>query len=166
MGATPPPVQTVSHITVAIEGSQSIATADQMDQLLFSACQPPDWSVDAPKHTFHGNDGVPSNIISSVQKPTYGTMTLTQGWDPGHVLAKWKYLIEQPGEIDTKKMKVTVIFMDSNKQALFQWSAEKALLTGFSHSGSDAASNGVLTITATIDADEWVLGDSGGQPLQ
>lgn len=163
MGATPPPVQTVSHITVSIDG---IADPSQMDQLLFSACTPPTWNVEAPKHTFHGNDGVPENIISSVQKPTYGTMTLTQGWDPGTVLAKWKNTIEQPGDIATKKKAVTVVFLDSNKTPLFQWHADAALLTGLSMSGSQADSNGVLTITATIDADTWVLGDSSGNPIQ
>jgi T4-like virus tail tube protein gp19 len=163
MGATPPPVQTVSHITVNIDG---IADSGQMDQLLFSGCTPPDWSVEAPKHTFHGNDGIPTTIISSVQKPTYGTMTLTQGWDPNHVLAKWKYLIEQPGDIDSKKKAVTVVFLDSNKQALFQWHTDKGLLTSFNHSPSDASSNSPLTITATIDADSWELQDSGGSALQ
>jgi hypothetical protein len=35
-------------------------------------------------------------------------------------------------------------------------------LTGFSHTGSDASSNGVLTITATIDADNWKLTKGDG----
>ena len=56
--------------------------------------------------------------------------------------------------------------MDSTGQPLFQWVGTGALLTGFSHSPSDASSNGVLTINATIDADTWQLqGSSGGSPL-
>ena len=156
MTPTPPPVQTVSHILVNID---SVATPDQMSQLLFNSCTPPDWSVEAPKHIFHGNSGQPESIISAVQNPTYGTMTLTQGWDPGNVLAIWKNLIEQPGDISTKKKQVTVQFCDSTGTPLFQWMTDGAcgLLTGFSHTGSDASSNGVLTITATIDADNWKL---------
>ena len=40
-----------------------------------------------------------------------------------------------------------------------------AILTGYSHSASDAASNGILTVTATIDADDWQQLDSGGSPI-
>jgi hypothetical protein len=162
MGTTPPPVYTVSHILVSIDG---IADPGNMNTLLFSACTPPDWSVEAPKHTFHGNAGAPENIIASVQKPNYGTMTLTQGWDDAHVLAKWKYAIEQPGDISTKKKAVDVTFCKSDGTTLFKWHTDAGLLTGYTHSGSDASSNGVLTITATIDADTWVLSDDSG-PLQ
>ena len=50
--------------------------------------------------------------------------------------------------------------------ALFQWIGNGALLTSLSHSPSDASSNGVLTITATLDADKWTLaGPSGSDPL-
>src|ERR1035441_7217301 len=100
MGNTPPPVYTVSHVLVSIDG---IADPGNMNTLLFTSCTPPDWSVEAPKHIFHGNAGAPESIIAAVQQPQYGTMTLTQGWDDAHVLAKWKYAIEQPGDISTKK---------------------------------------------------------------
>lgn len=169
MGTTLPPVQTVTHISVQIQGN-SISGVDgssSMAQLLFSACTPPNWSIEAPKHIFHGNDGTPETIISSVQKPTYGTMTLKQGWDPNHVLASWMNAISDPSKsIDDKKAQVTVVFMDSTSQPLFQWVGTGALLTSFSHSASDASSNSVLTIDATIDADTWQLqGSSGGSPL-
>jgi hypothetical protein len=168
MSATPPPVQTVTHVSVKIEGSSvSGVDPDAMSNLLFSSCSPPDWSIDAPKHIFHGNSGAPETIISSVQNPAYGTMTLTQGWDPQNVLAHWMNQISDPSKaITDKKATVTVVFMDSTGQPLFQWVGTGALLTGFSHSPSDASSNGVLTITATIDADTWQLqGSSGGSPL-
>jgi tail tube protein gp19 len=168
MGASPPPIQTVTHISVAFDGSAvSGVTADAMATLLFSSCSPPDFSIDAPKHTFHGDKGAPEQIIAGVQNPTYGTMTLTQGWDPNHVLASWMNVIADPSKaITDKKVNVTVIFMDSTGTALFQWVGTGALLTGFSHSASDASSNGVLTINATIDADTWQLqGPSGGSPL-
>jgi hypothetical protein len=159
--ADPPEVVTVSHVSVNIA---DIADEGSMDQLLFSACQPPDWSIEAPKHIFHGGQGQPESIISSVQKPTYGTLTLTQGWDPGNVLAKWKAIIEDPGKtIDDKKKAVTVTFFKSNgTDALFKWHTEKGLLTSYSHTGSDPSSNGVLTITATIDADVWEHQDGSG----
>jgi hypothetical protein len=164
MGTTP--VQTVSHILVDI--TPSVADSGSMDKLLFSGCTPPDWSVEAPKHVFHGNKGTPESIIASIQKPTYGTMTLTQGWDPGNVLALWKNQIEKPDvPITDKKKQVTVQFCDSKGATLFQWMTDGAcgILTGFSHSGSDASSNGVLSITATIDADNWKLTAKGGGDL-
>jgi T4-like virus tail tube protein gp19 len=164
MGAAPPPVQTVTHISVNID-CQSVQNVDPnaMNNLLFSGCTPPSWSIDAPKHVFHGNTGTPETIISSVQKPTYGTMTLTQGWDPGNVLAHWMNQISDPTvDMSAKKGTVTVQFMDSKGTGLFQWVGTGAILTGFSHSPSDASSNGVLTITATIDADSWALCASGG----
>ncbi len=165
MSATPPPIQTVTHISVEITpgGGSQIGGADGMDQLLFSSCSPPDWSIEAPKHIFHGNSGTPQPIISSVQNPTYGTMTLTQGWDPQNVLAHWMNQISDPSvAMDQKKAQVTVVFMDSTGTGLFQWVGTGALLTGFSHTPSDASSNGVLTITATIDADTWQLCAAGG----
>ena len=82
-----------------------------MNNLLFSSCTPPNWSIDVPKHVFHGNNGAPEPIIAGVQKPTYGTMTLTQGWDPNHVLASWMNKISDPSvSIDDKKATVTVVF--------------------------------------------------------
>lgn len=162
MGATPPPVQTISHITVDIDG---VAAAGDMDQLLFSACDPPSWTVEAPKHIFHGNDGTPQTIISAIQNPSYSPMTLTQGWDPNMVLAKWMADVQKPGEITDKKKKITVVFLDSNKQPLFQWYTESGILTEFKHSASDASSNSVLTVTARIDADTWELQDGSGSAL-
>jgi T4-like virus tail tube protein gp19 len=149
------PVHTVSHVVVEIK--PDIADAGQANTLLFSAATPPSWSVEATKHIFHGNQGQPETIISSVQTPKYGTMTLTQGWDENHVLAKWKAIVEDPSKtIDDKKRQVIVTFYKNNgTDELFAWSAEKALLTGYSTSPSDPASNGVLTVTATIDADKW-----------
>jgi len=168
MGANLPPVQTVTHISVDIQsGGGAIASESDMAQLLFSSCSPPDWSIDAPKHIFHGDQGKPETIISSVQNPNYGTMTLTQGWDPGNVLVKWMNKIADPTvAIDQKKADVTVVFMDNSGQPLFQWVGNGALLTGLSHSPSDASSNGVLTITATLDADKWALcGPGSSDPL-
>lgn len=168
-GTQLPPVQTVTHISVKIDcpSVNGVTGADAMANLLFSSCTPPNWSIEAPKHVFHANSGAVETIISSVQKPTYGTMTLTQGWDPQHVLATWMNKISDPGTpMDQKKAQVTVVFMDSTGQGLFQWFGDGAILTSFSHSGSDASSNGVLTINATIDADSWQLQDaSGGNPL-
>jgi len=162
MGATAPPIYTVSHITVKID---SVADPGNMNTLLFSACTTPDWSIDAPKHVFHGASGKPNeSIISSVQNPTYGTVTLTQGWDDAMVLAKWKAAIEQPGDIATKKKSVDIQFCKTDGSELFTWHADAALLTGYSHSGSDASSNGVLTITATLDADKWEQ-RVGGSPI-
>lgn len=168
MGTTLPPVQTVTHITVNISaGGSPIAQDSDMGQLLFSSCAPPHWSIEAPKHIFHGNDGKPETIISSVQNPNYGTMTLTQGWDPNTVLVKWMNKISDPTvTIDQKKADVTVVFMDNSGQPLFQWVGTGAILTSLSHSPSEASSNGVLTITATLDADTWALcGPGSSTPL-
>jgi hypothetical protein len=168
MGTTLPVVQTVTHISVSIESNgNKIADDTAMAQLLFSSCKPPDWSIQAPKHIFHGDKGQPETIISSVQNPTYGTMTLTQGWDPGNVLVKWMNTISDASKpIDQKKADVTVVFMNNSGDPLFQWIGNGALLTSLSHSPSDASSNGVLTITATLDADKWTLaGPSGSDPL-
>jgi hypothetical protein len=163
MGAAPPPVQTVSHISVSITGTNiSGVDADAMNNLLFSACAAPSWSIEAPKHVFHGKDGKPESIISAVTNPSYTPMQLTQGWDQNHVLASWMNKISDPSvAIDDKKATVTVQFLDSTGQPLFQWYADKALLTGFSHTASAADSNGVLLIQATIDADTWVLAGPG-----
>jgi hypothetical protein len=168
MGTTLPPVQTVTHITVNISaGGSPIAQDSDMANLLFSSCAPPHWSIEAPKHIFHGNEGKPETIISSVQNPQYGTMTLTQGWDPNSVLVKWMNKISDPTvTIDQKKADVTVVFMDNSGKALFQWVGTGAILTGLSHSPSEASSNGVLTITATLDADTWALcGPGSSTPL-
>jgi hypothetical protein len=168
MGATLPPIQTVTHITVDIKGNsvQNAASSD-MPNLLFSSCSPPDWSIEAPKHVFHGDKGKPEQIISGVQNPSYGTMTLTQGWDPQNVLAHWMNQISDPAvKIDDKKALVTVVFLNSTSDPLFQWVGTGALLTNLTHSPSDASSNGVLTINATLDADTWQLqGPSGGSAL-
>jgi T4-like virus tail tube protein gp19 len=160
---TPPPVYTVSNIRVQI---QDIASPGDMGTLLFSSCSPPDWSIDAPKHIFHGNTG-PESIISTIQNPTYGTMTLTQGWDQGNILAKWKAIIEDPSQtIDQKKKDVKVDFLQSDGQTiLFSWHTATGLLTGYTHAASDASSNAVLTVSATIDGDTWEQLDSGGSPI-
>ncbi len=169
MGTTSPVIQTVTHISVSITSPGGIpagVAADSMSTLLFSSCTPPSWSIDAPKHIFHGNSGAPEPVIAGIQNPKYGTMKLTQGWDQGHVLASWMNQISNPAiAIDQKKATVTVVFMDSTGQPLFQWLGTGALLTAFSHSASNAASNDVLMVDATIDADTWVLSDSSGKPL-
>ena len=55
---------------------------------------------------------------------------------------------------------------DNTSAPLFQWVGTGALLTSLSHSPSDASSNGVLTITATLDADKWALcGPGSSDPL-
>jgi hypothetical protein len=160
----PPPVYTVSNIAVTIAGITD--SAGGMNALLFSSCTPPAWSIDAPKHIFHGQAG-PESIISSIQKPTYGTMTLTQGWDQNYCLAKWKALIEDPSQaIDQKKKDVKVDFLQSDGTTiLFSWHTTAGLLTGYTHAASDASSNAVLTVTATIDADTWEQLDSSGSPI-
>jgi phage tail-like protein len=159
-----PTVYTVTNVVVTIQGITD--SAGGMGALLFTSCKAPEWSIDAPKHLFHGEGG-PESIISTIQKPTYGTMTLTQGWDENYCLAKWKALIEKAdATIDEKKKDVKVDFMKSNgTDILFSWHAEKGLLTHYSHAASDASSNAVLTVSATIDADSWEQLDSGGQPI-
>jgi hypothetical protein len=160
-GSTPT-VYTVTNVAVTI---QDITTGG-MGSLLFHQCTPPAWSIDAPKHIFHGDKG-PESIISTIQKPTYGTMTLGQGWDQNYCLAKWKAIIEDPSQtIDQKKKDVKVDFLQSDGQTiLFSWHAAAGILTSYSTAGSDPSSNGVLTVSATIDADTWEHLDSGGQPI-
>jgi hypothetical protein len=160
-GSTPT-VYTVTNVKVTIQD----ITDGSMGGLLFSSCTPPAWSVDAPKHMFHGDTG-PESIISTIQKPTYGTMTLSQGWDQNYCLAKWKAIIEDPSQtIDKKKKDVKVDFLQSDGTTiLFSWHASAGLLTGYSTAASDPSSNGVLTVSATIDADSWEQLDSGGSPI-
>jgi hypothetical protein len=159
---TPPEVYTVAHVAVSIDG----LTDGGMNNLLFNSASPPDWSIEAPKHVFHGDQGSIESIISAVQNPRYGTMTLTQGWDEGMVLAKWKAQIEdQSTAIADKKKHVKVDFLKPDGSILFSWDAQAALLTGYTHSPSDAASNAILMVTATIDADLWTHLDSGGSPI-
>jgi len=167
MGATPPTVVTVTHVSVTISGPQ-IPTVDPnaMQNLLFTSCKPPDWSIEAPPFVYHGSKGAPETIIPAVMQPKYGTMTLSQGWDPDHVLASWMNLISDATKaISDKKAQVTVVFNDSTNQPLFQWVGDGALLTSFSHSASDANSNAVLMVNATISADTWHLTDSSSNPL-
>lgn len=163
--STPAEVYTVSHVAVAIAGITD--SAGGMNNLLFSSAKPPDWSIEAPKHVFHGDSGQVETIISAVQNPRYGTMTLTQGWDEKGCLAQWMGLIEDASKaIADKKKQVDVDFFKSDGTTkLFTWHADAALLTGYTHSASDAASNAVLTVTATIDADKWELKDGSGQPF-
>jgi hypothetical protein len=94
-------------------------------------------------------------------------MTLTQGWDQGYCLAKWRAVIEDTNTpIDQKKKDVKVDFMESDGQTiLFSWHTSAGLLTGYTHAASDASSNAVLTVTATIDADTWEQLDGSGSPI-
>jgi phage tail-like protein len=170
MGATPATVvQTVTHVSVAITGPSSVSGVSgsgAMNPLLFNSCDAPDWKIDAPKFTYHGNSGTPESVITSVQNPTYGAMTLKGGWDPGNTLAKWMNQISDPAQDYSAKIaQVTVQFMDSKGTVLFQWLGTGAIMTSFSHSGSDASSNGVLTVTATIEANKWELQNASGSPL-
>ena len=161
-GDTPPEVYTVSHVAVSIDG----VTDGEMNKLLFNSAKQPDGSIEATKHVFHGDKGAVETIISAVQNPTYTTMTLTQGWDEGMVMAKWWATVTDPSKaISDKKKHVKVDFLKTDGSILFSWDAQQALLTGYSHSGSSAGDNAVLTVTATIDADEWKQLDSGGSPI-
>jgi hypothetical protein len=163
MGTTPPPVQTVTHISVQLAGAISVGGSSGMDQLLFTSCTPPNWSIDAPLFTYHGNKGAPQAVIPGVINPTYGTMTLTGGWDQGGTLASWMKIISDTSKtIAQKTCTVTVQFLQSDNTQIFQWVGTNALLTGFSHSASDASSNGVLTVNATITAETWELQTGGG----
>jgi hypothetical protein len=163
--SAPVPVQTVTHISVQLTGAVSAGGSDQMNQLLFTACSPPDWSIDAPVFTYHGNDGAPTTAIPGVMKPTYGTMTLSGGWDQAGTLASWMTLISDTSKtIDQKTCTVTVQFLDNTGAQVLQWVGNNALMTSFSHSASDASSNGVLMVNVSITAAEWVLtsGSGGG----
>jgi phage tail-like protein len=163
MGADTPEVFTVTHVAVEITPD---VTQEGMNKLLFNRCTPPSWSCEAPKHDFHGEKGAIESIISSVQNAKHGTVELTQGWDEGMALAKWKALImDESKTIDEKKKDIKISFLNSKGDALFVWHAEKALLTSYNHAGSDASSNGILTVTATIDADKWEHCDAQGQPI-
>jgi phage tail-like protein len=157
-----PEVYTVAHVNVTIDG----ITDAGMNQLLFNRATPPSVTVEAPKHDFHGDQGNVQSIIASVQTVKYGTVELSQGLDKGMCMAKWLAQIQDPAKkIDEKKKHVKIDWLDQNGQTLFSWDAEKALLTGYSSAGSDPSSNAVLTVTATIDADEWKHLDSGGSPI-
>jgi hypothetical protein len=167
--ATPTPVQTVTHVSVQITGPSSVTQSGgsgAMNPLLFNACTPPDWSIEAPKFVYHGNSGTPESVITSVQNPVYGSMTLTGGWDPANTLASWMNQISDPTQdYSAKVAQVTVQFLDSKGTVLFQWVGTGAIMTAFSQSPSDASSNSVLTVTATIDANTWQLQNSGGSVL-
>jgi hypothetical protein len=129
-----------------------------MDQLLFTSCTPPNWSIDAPVFTYHGNKGAPQAVIPGVINPTWGTMQLTGGWDPAQTIAAWMTLVSDTSKtLADKTCQVTVQFLQSDGTMLFQWVGTNGLLTGFSHSASDASSNGVLTVNATITAEKWEL---------
>jgi hypothetical protein len=161
-GDTPPEVYTVSHVAVSIDG----VTDGEMNKLLFNSAKQPDATIEATKHVFHGDKGAVETIISAVQNPTYTTMTLTQGWDEGMVMAKWWATVKDASKaIADKKKHVKVDFLKTDGSILFSWDAQQALLIGYSHSGSSAGDNSVLTVTATIDADEWQQLDSGGSPI-
>lgn len=161
-GDAPPEVYTVSHVAVSIDG----VTDGEMNKLLFNSAKAPDASVQATKHVFHGDKGAIETIISAVQNPTYTAMTLTQGWDENFVMAKWWATVIDPSKaINDKKKHVKVDFLKTDGSILFSWDAQQALLTAYSHSPSAAGDNGVLTVTATIDADEWKQLDSGGNPI-
>ena len=138
-----------------------------MKNLLFSSCTPPDWSIEAPKHIFHGNSGAPETIISSVQNPELRDDDADSGMgSPARPRELDEPDLRPVKAITDKKANVTVVFMDSTGQALFQWVGTGALLTGFSHVRRTPPRTRVLTVTATIDADSWQLqGSSGGSPL-
>jgi hypothetical protein len=161
---TPPKVPTGINVKVTIAGVTD--SAGSMGALLFNSCTQPDWSITAPKHIFHGDKG-PESIIASIQQPTFGTMTLTQGHDEGMCMRKWAALITDPSQtIDQKKKDVKVDFLDSDAQTiLFSWHATAGLLTSLSGGASNPSDNSPLIDTATIDADSWEYLDSGGQPV-
>jgi hypothetical protein len=164
----PPEVYTVSNVMVTITGVTDQGTASgDFGALLFNSCTPPDWSIEAPKHVFHGQKG-PETLIASVQKPSFGTVTLSGGWDPNMALAKWMGIISDPTQdITKKKLPVKIDFLDSKGEPppLFTWQTDSGILTSFSHSGSDAGSHAVLTVTATIDADDWSFADGSGNVI-
>jgi T4-like virus tail tube protein gp19 len=163
--STPPTVYTVSHVEVKIAGVTD-SSADGMNSLLFSSADPPDWSIEATRHVFHGNQGQPETIISAVQTPKWGTLTLTQGWDDGYVLAKWRAQVEDPNTaIDQKKKQVDVTFYKADGTTeLCTWHADAGIITSYKQAASSPESNGVMTITATIDADKWQQ-TIGGSPI-
>jgi hypothetical protein len=138
-------------------------STSSMDQLFFNQCTPPEWSMDLPSQFFHGNSGGVQQVFGAVTKPKYGTVSLKGGWDPQHLLATWANKIsDQSQPMSAKTCDVTLKFEDSTGTALFTWVGAGALMTHFSHSGSDASSNAFLSVNATISAPEWKLMDSGG----
>jgi hypothetical protein len=160
-----PAVYTVAHINVKITGVTD--SAPSMSPLLFKSCTPPHWSVEAPKNVFHGDQGQPVTIISSVQKSTWGPMTLTQGWDTGFVLAKWKATIDdQTKAITDKQKEVLVDFLQSNgTDKLYSFHTTTGIMTGFQPGGSDPSSHTPLVLTVTIEANDWVLFDANGAAI-
>ena len=164
MGSTPPTVYTVQNIKVTIAGVTD--SAGDFNALLFNSCDGPSWSIDAPKHVFHGTTG-PDQIISAIQNPTWSPMTLTQGWDQNFCMAKWKATIEDPTKsIDDKKKDVKVDFLQSDGTTiLFSWHTTSGLLTSYQTSGSDPSSHAALIVSTTIDADKWEQLDSSGSPI-
>jgi phage tail-like protein len=139
---------------------------DGMNSLLFSSASTPNWSIEATKHVFHGNSGQPETIISAVQHAKYGTVTLKQGWDEGYCLAKWRAQIEDPQTaIDQKKKQVDITFYQNDGTTeLFTYHTDSGLMTSYETAASDPASNGLLTVSVTLDADTWQQ-TVGGSPI-
>jgi phage tail-like protein len=164
--STPPPVYTVSHVEVKITPGVTDSSPDGMNSLLFSSASTPGWSIDPTKHMFHGSQGQPETIISAVQHPKYGTVTLKQGWDDGYCLAKWRAQIEDPNTpIDQKKKTVDITFYKNDGTTeLFTWHTDSGIMIQYETAASDPASNGLLTISVTIDADTWQQ-TIGGSPI-
>jgi hypothetical protein len=160
-----PPVYTVSHIEVKIAGVTD-SSPSGMNSLLFNSATTPAWSVEATKHVFHGSQGQPETIISAVQSPKYGTITLRQGWDEAYCLAKWKAQIEDPNTtIDQKTKAVDLTFYQNDGTTeLFTWHTDHGLMVHYETAASDPASNGLLTVSVTIDADKWQQ-TVGGSPI-
>jgi hypothetical protein len=167
MAATPPPVPTVSHAVVVIQDITDTTDAGGgMGAILVSSITPPSWSVSAPAHAFHGDSGQPENIIASVQKPTYGPMTITKAYDQNGGIQKWQAIINDPAKtIDEKKKDVKVLYMDSDGTTIISgYHTEKGLMTDHTPPSSSPDSQ-VMMETITIAADKWEILGKGGTPI-
>ena len=154
---------TVTHVAVTATGGVAISATDQ---LYFTQCTPPDWSMDLPSQFFHGNSGAVQQVFGTVTKPTYGTASLSGGWDPQNLLAGWMNKIsDQTQDMSAKVADITIQFMDSKGTALFQWHTSQGIMTSYSHSGSDASSNAFLMVNISIAGPDWQLQNSSGSPL-
>jgi hypothetical protein len=163
-----PAVYTVAHIAVTITDVTTLAQG--MSPLLFKSCTPPSWSVQAPKESFHSDKGAVQQLITAVQNPTWGQMTLTQGWDTGFVFAKWMATVQDPASsIDKKQKDVKVDFLPADfattNKPLYSWHTTTGLLVSLQTGGSDPTSHAPLITTVSIEANEWELFDDGGNKI-
>lgn len=160
-----PPVYTNCYVSVEIKGLAGVTGDSDMPKLLFTSFTPPSWSTEVPKHKAYGGQ---SNILvvhGGTRNENWSPAQLGRGVDVNHTLFQWVQLIRQKGPNQGKLEISVTVQADPGTPAICVWHGTGAVISGFSHGASNAASNEILTESVTIDCETWDMMQGTGQPV-